>query len=150
MADLQNANREEFVLDRDTKNEPGSPPVAATIFTKIDAAAVFVPDFTFVGLRTDGRSTPNPNVLVEYGWALKALGYRRIVPIMNTAYGGSLAIDLPFDLRHHRHPITYHCPEDADEATRKLVREQLAKDCPRRMNFEPPRRSSFEPGWRPA
>jgi hypothetical protein len=67
-------------------------------------------------------------VLVEYGWALKALGYRRIVPIMNTAYGGSLAIDLPFDLRHHRHPITYHCPEDADETTRKFIREQLAKD----------------------
>jgi hypothetical protein len=127
-ADLQNANREDFVLDRDTKDEPGSPPVAATIFTKIDAAAVFVPDFTFVGLRPDGRSTPNPNVLVEYGWALKALGYRRIVPIMNTAYGGSLEIDLPFDLRHHRHPITYHCPEDADEATRKSVREQLVKE----------------------
>jgi len=127
-ADVQNANREDFVLDRDTKDVPGSPPVAATIFAKIDAAAVFVPDFTFVGSRADGRATPNPNVLIEYGWALKSLGYPRIVPIMNTAYGGSLETDLPFDLRHHRHPIKYHCPEDADEATRKLVRNQLAKD----------------------
>lgn len=134
-ANLQNANREEFVLDRDTKDEPGSPPIAATIFRKIDAAAVFVPDCTFVGTRTDGRSTPNPNVLLEYGWALKSLGYKRIVPIFNTAFGGSLETNLPFDLRHLRHPITYHCPEDADEATRKVVREQLAKELTRAISL---------------
>ena len=134
-ADLQNANREDFVLDRDTKDEPGHPPVAATIFRKIDAAAVFVPDFTFVGTRTDGRSTPNPNVLVEYGWALKSLGHRRIVPIFNTAFGGSMEANLPFDLRHLRHPITYHCPEDADEATRKVAREQLAKELTRAIGL---------------
>jgi hypothetical protein len=27
--------------------------------------------------------------------------------------------------------------------------DQPARECPRRLNFEPPRRSSFEPGWRP-
>lgn len=134
-ADLQNANRDDFVLDRDTKDEPGSPHIAATIFRKIDAAAVFVPDLTFVGKRPDGRSTPNPNVLVEYGWALKALGSRRIVPIINTAYGGSLETDLPFDLRHLRHPLTYHCPEDADEATRTTVRDQLAKELTRAIGL---------------
>ncbi|HDR9483217.1 TPA: hypothetical protein QDC20_000316 [Burkholderia aenigmatica] len=126
--DLQEADRNELVLDRDTKNTPGFPPIAQTIFQKIDAAAVFVPDFTFVGERADGRPTPNPNVLIEYGWALKALGHGRIVPVMNTAFGEPSDATLPFDLRHQRHPITYHCPEDADEATRKAVREKLTKD----------------------
>ena len=26
----------------------------------------------------------NPNVLIEYGWALNALGHSRILPVMNT------------------------------------------------------------------
>ena len=61
-------------VDCDTKGVPGSPPIVDTIFRKIDAATVFVPDLTFVGTRPDGRpSPPNPNVLIEYGWALKSL-----------------------------------------------------------------------------
>jgi hypothetical protein len=118
-------------VDRDTKNVPGSPPIAETIFGKIDKAAVFVPDLTFVGVRADRRPTPNPNVLIEYGWALKSLGHGRIVPVMNTAFGMPNAENLPFNLRHLRHPITYDCPPDADEQKRKHVREQLAKDLER-------------------
>src|SRR4051794_26567008 len=75
----------ELAVDRDTKGVPGSPPIVETIFKKIDGAAVFVPDLTFVGLRNDGRPSPNPNVLIEYGWALKALGHARILPVMNIA-----------------------------------------------------------------
>jgi hypothetical protein len=133
--DLEEADRNEFVLDRDTKDVPGFPPIAQTIFEKIDAAAVFVPDFTFVGERSDGRPTPNPNVLIEYGWALKALGYERIVPVMNTAFGEPSDRTLPFDLRHQRHPITYYCPDDADESTRKAVREKLSKDLERAIGL---------------
>lgn len=127
-ANLEEAERNDLELDRDTKNVPGSPPIADTIFRKIDAAAAFVPDLTFVGTRADGRPTPNPNVLIEYGWALKALGHERIIAVMNTAFGAPSDATLPFDLRHQRHPITYHCPDDADDAARKAVREQLSKD----------------------
>ena len=42
-------------IDRDTKGIPGSPPIVETIFRKIDAASVFVPDLTFIGTRPDGR-----------------------------------------------------------------------------------------------
>jgi hypothetical protein len=56
-------------VDSNTKGVAGSPPIVDTIFRKIDGAAVFVPDLTFIGKRPDGRPTPNPNVLVEYGWA---------------------------------------------------------------------------------
>lgn len=134
-ADLEEANRNELKLDRDTMDVPGFPPITQTIFQKIDAAAVFVPDFTFVGERADGRPTPNPNVLIEYGWALKALGHERIVPVMNTAFGEPSDATLPFDLRHQRHPITYHCPDDADDRTRKSVREKLSKDLERAIRL---------------
>lgn len=118
-------------IDRDTLGVPGSPPIADTIFQKIDNAVVFVPDLSFVGRRIDGRPTPNPNVLIEYGWASKALGNSRIVPVMNTAFGVPGADTLPFNLRHLRHPITYHCPPEADEETRKRARERLSKELER-------------------
>ena len=118
----------ELAVDRDTMGVAGSPPIVDTIFRKIDQAAVFVPDLTFVGKRLDGRPTPNPNVLIEYGWALKSLTYSRIIPILNTAYGEPVADAMPFNMRHLRNPIAYHCPVGLEDAARKQVRDQLAKD----------------------
>jgi hypothetical protein len=116
-----------LMLDRDTKNVAGSPPIVETIFRKIDSAAIFVPDLTFVGNRSDQRPTPNPNVLIEYGWALKTLGHNRIVGVMNTAYGEAKGENMPFDLRHQKYPITYFCPEGASDAVRTAARDSLAK-----------------------
>jgi hypothetical protein len=118
----------ELAVDRDTVGVAGSPPIVDTIFRKIDQAAVFVPDLTFIGERLDGRPTPNSNVLVEYGWALKSIGHGRIVPIMNTAYGEPIADAMPFNMRHLRNPIAYQCTADLDDDTRKQVREKLAKE----------------------
>jgi hypothetical protein len=124
---IDEAIRDELAIDKDTKGVPGSPPIVQTIFSKIDKAAVFVPDLTFVGSRNDGRPTPNPNVLIEYGWALKSLGNERIVPVMNTAFGAPTAETMPFDMRHLRHPIQYFCPDNADDAIRRQAREGLTK-----------------------
>jgi hypothetical protein len=108
--EVEDAVREELTVDRDTIGVAGSPPIVETIFRKIDQAALFVPDLTFTGKRLDGRPTPNPNVLIEYGWALKSLSHSRIVPVMNTAYGEPVADAMPFNMRHLRNPIPYHCP----------------------------------------
>ena len=126
-AEVEDAVRE-IEIDRDTKNVGGSPPIVETIFRKIDGAAVFVPDLTIIGKRNDGRPTPNPNVLVEYGWALKALTHARIAPVMNTAYGAPSGDAMPFDMRHLRNPITYCCEPGADDVTRKQARDQLSKE----------------------
>jgi hypothetical protein len=123
---IEEAERE-LQIDRDTKDVPGSPPIVETIFRKIDRAAVFLPDLTFIADRPDGRPTPNPNVLIEYGWALKQLGHARIVPVMNTAFGEP-SDAMPFDLKHLRNPITYHCSPELDESGRKKARDQLAKE----------------------
>jgi hypothetical protein len=124
-AEIEEAKRD-AVLDSDTQGVPGSPPIVETIFKKIDAAAVFVPDLTFVSVRPGGRPAPNPNVLIEYGWALKSRTHSRIVAVMNTAHGEPTRESLPFDLGHMRRPITYHCADDADDATRQRARKDLA------------------------
>jgi hypothetical protein len=77
---VEPAIREGLEVDKDTKGVPGSPPIVDTILKKIEAAAVFVPDFTFVGTRVRGEPTGNPNVLIEYGWALRCLTHARPRP----------------------------------------------------------------------
>lgn len=126
-ATVDEAERPELEIDRDTLGVAGSPPIMDTIFAKIDAARAFVADLTFVGKRTDGeRLTPNPNVLIEYGWALKSLGYPYIIGVMNVAHGDPDDHDLPFDLGHLRRPIRFECPIAADDATRAVQRKALA------------------------
>lgn len=119
--------REQLEVDKDTRNVPGSPPIFDTIRRKIECAAVFVPDLTFVCRRSDGTLVPNPNVLIEYGYALKSLTHHRIIGVMNKAYGEPSRASLPFDLAHHRFPITYDLPEDASNETRKGEEARLGK-----------------------
>jgi hypothetical protein len=61
------------VIDRDTQGVPGSADIANMIFGKIVGADVFVADVSFVNNASPGRRTPNPNVLVELGYALVGL-----------------------------------------------------------------------------
>jgi hypothetical protein len=102
----------EPTIDRDIQGVPGAPDIGATIFAKIDAAAAFVADVTIVGETAGGRPTPNPNVLIELGYALRALGGPRVVLVQNTAFGGPEL--LPFDLRQ-KVVMTYASPADAPE-----------------------------------
>ena len=81
----------EPVIDRDTEGIPGAPDIASTIFEKIDAAKVFVCDVSIIGLSGD-RTTPNPNVLLELGYAVRALGWRSIIMVLNAAYGGARVV----------------------------------------------------------
>lgn len=102
----------EPVVDRDTVGVPGSPDIASTIFNKIDQAQIFVCDVSIVNLMKEARPTPNPNVLIELGYALKALGSDRIIMVMNRAFGEPEL--LPFDLRLRR-VVTYNMPVAENE-----------------------------------
>jgi hypothetical protein len=131
-AEIEGAHRDEndskaAVLDRDTAGEPGSPPIVDTIFKKIDRAAAFVSDITYVAQRNDGRRSPNPNVLFEHGWAWKSLTWRAVISVMNVAHGHPKDHPLPFDLQHSRGPVLFDCPDDAPVEQRKAARAQLAK-----------------------
>jgi hypothetical protein len=85
-------------------------------------------DLTFVGESRPGinpsaekiRLFPNPNVLIEYGYALRCHTHAKIIGLMNAAFGEPNADTLPFDLRHLRWPITYRlsknsAPDKADQ-----------------------------------
>lgn len=87
----------EPVVDRDTAGVPGSPAISDTILQKIGRADVFVPDVSIVMSGSAGRSSPNPNVVMELGYAVAQLGWDRIIMVMNTAFGD--VTQLPFDLR---------------------------------------------------
>jgi hypothetical protein len=103
----------EPVVDRDTQGVAGSPNIATTIYEKIDQAAVFVADVSIINYpSTSDRLTPNPNVLLELGYALKSLGINRIILVMNKVFGQPE--QLPFDLRMNR-VVTYHMPEQSEQ-----------------------------------
>lgn len=89
----------EPVIDRDTAGVPGAPDIASVILAKIDRAQVFVADVSIIHQGT-GRLGPNPNVLIELGYALKSLGWSRVIVVMNAAFGAVEA--LPFDIRTKR------------------------------------------------
>jgi len=112
----------EPVVDRDTQGVAGAPDIASTIFAKIDAADVFVADITITARPNDGRVAPNPNVLVELGFAFKALGYEKVILVFNRAFGK--IEELPFDLRMRR-VISYDMPAATDE--RASERKSLEK-----------------------
>ena len=111
---------ERLEIDHDTRGLPGSPDIVNAILAKIDSAAVFVADITPIAISDKGKHIANPNVLIELGYAKKALGPERVVTIWNTAFTDSGFEELPFDLRGRRGPITYALPAGAS-------REELAK-----------------------
>lgn len=118
----------EAVVDRDTVGVAGTPGIAETILQKIDDCDAFVCDVSIINsseevsktnlfvqlvravaqvvlertfkYRRIKRLAPNPNVLIELGYAAARTGWDRIILLQNTAYGdpGSL----PFDLRNRR------------------------------------------------
>jgi hypothetical protein len=129
----EEARRNDLHLDHDTKGLSGSPEVASEIFRKIAASAVFIADMTPVGKgaeRVDAAGRPiapkplmNPNVAIELGYALRALGSEKFLMILNESYGGTAS--LPFDIQHRRHPITYRLPEAAPKAEIEKARKAL-------------------------
>lgn len=131
-ARLESAERPELALDKDTQGVTGSPPIVETILRKIDACAVFVADLTFTGqslpeLRedTEPRYFPNPNVLIEHGYAVARHGHQRVIAVMNAAFGGTVKDHLPFDLKHLRWPIVYCYGPNSKDRDAQL--EQLVK-----------------------
>jgi hypothetical protein len=71
------------------------------------------------------QAEATPNVLIELGYAKKALGTARVITVWNTAFTRSRPEDLPFDLRGRRGPITYvlnaGAPREALATARSLL-----------------------------
>ncbi len=100
--------------DRDTNGVNGSPDITTTIFDKIDKSVLFVCDVSIINSDYNGRKTPNPNVLMELGYAANKLGWDRIICLFDINTG--TIEELPFDLRQKR--ITSYDSNKKDEKDR--------------------------------
>jgi hypothetical protein len=91
------------VIDEATRDVPGSPNIPQTIFDKIRAADAFVGDISTINTsHLEGqRACPNPNVMVELGYAIAQIGWGRIIMLFNKAHG-LFPTDVPFDIDRHR------------------------------------------------
>lgn len=91
-------------VDFDTRGESGSPDIGEVILRKIRAADVVVCDVTPVARREKDlpssapKSIPNPNVMLEAGYALGSIGPEKLVLVCDEAISSSL----PFDIRSRR------------------------------------------------
>lgn len=86
--------------DEATLGTTGSPDIVTTLFSKIDDCDLFVADISlcFSDNNGKGKKSPNPNVLLELGYAVKTLSWERIICLCNTDYGN----EYPFDIAHNR------------------------------------------------
>ncbi len=92
-------NGYQLEIDEATRNLPGSPKIEDAILEKISSADIFVCDITPVA--SCGRKLmPNSNVIFELGFALHALGDKRVILL---AKNGDWDVnDMPFDFNHRR------------------------------------------------
>lgn len=87
-------------LDQSTWNIPGMPKIEDVVKDKIEKCDIFIADITPITSK-DSKQIPNPNVLIELGYALKAIGPNSIILVAQN--DGSWEVkDLPFDINHHR------------------------------------------------
>lgn len=86
--------------DEATKGITGSPNIVTTLFSKIDECDLFIADLSlcYTENLNKEKKSPNPNVLLELGYAAKTLGWERVICLCNTDYGD----EYPFDVSHNR------------------------------------------------
>ena len=128
--EIAKENSTVITVDRDTKGVGGTPGIVDTIFQKIRSCDVFVWDGTIIN--ESPRYSPNPNVLIELGYAFAIVGEGRIIGIMNEANGIGPE-NLPFDLVHRRWPIRYNLDEsdpnyaESKKDTKDIIVKSLKK-----------------------
>jgi hypothetical protein len=133
-------------VDYGFKNTPGTPGLIEEMLGKSEKADMVVVDMTLTGLKSwtkavlqgdneefsvyrvnkkDKTLSPNPNVLLETGFAWSQKGKYRTLFLMNEAFGAPS--ELPVDFSGLRHGITYNLNSD-NYHEKKSKRNQLVKD----------------------
>ncbi|MCA9211840.1 MAG: hypothetical protein KDB27_02150 [Planctomycetales bacterium] len=120
-------------VDRDTQNVAGAVNISDTIFEKIDKCRIFVCDVSLINrpqkkVAADAhqqRPTPNPNVLIEAGYAAKACTWERVIFVFNKDTGPIEA--LPFDIRG-RKVLTYELAPNQDKSSQRALLVRLLKN----------------------
>ena len=112
--------------DEATMGLTGSPDIVKAIFDKINNSDLFVADVSLCFTNNDkGKKSPNPNVLIELGYAIKVLGWERVICVFNSAYGAPE--ELPFDIQHHS-LLSYSFEGKSNNEVKLIVAESIFKD----------------------
>jgi hypothetical protein len=136
----------EVTLDFGFRKTPGTPLLIDEMLKKSTESDMVIVDLTFTSAKEwldaelldedDTHSwfgvpkgkrklSPNPNVLLETGYAWAKKGTYRTLAVMNDAFG--TPEELPVDLKGFRWGITYNLDE-TNYDIRKAVRKELAND----------------------
>ncbi|MBV9784078.1 MAG: hypothetical protein JO264_09685 [Acidisphaera sp.] len=113
-------------VDRPPPGRINQPPairggLGPVVLDRIREADVFLADLTLTGPGA-AATTPCPNVMLEYGYALAALGEQRTLAVMNEAFGAPAT--LPADLQLKNWPILYSAAAQADPEAGERARQQ--------------------------
>lgn len=86
--------------DEATKGLTGSPNIVESIYKKIESCDLFIADITscYRGVYRENKMSPNPNVLLELGFAAKCLDWGRVICFCNSDNDNSY----PFDIAQNR------------------------------------------------
>jgi len=99
-------------IESDMRGASGSQDIPNTLFKKIKEADLFIGDVNIVGLSIYREgATPNPNVLIELGYAAAELGWDKIILMMNTKH--DKIEELPFDIKQ-RSILWYNSDSEKD------------------------------------
>ncbi|WP_316828616.1 hypothetical protein [Pedobacter miscanthi] len=153
----------EFIITDALRHQVGQVAVADTIIdTVIPACDIFVADLTatrvsgLVRFFTGSKPIPNPNVMTEYGVALKSLGKERIISLINTSTNGSPrnnAEIIPFDVRQDRFPTEFNYSKKSEnrkaEIKKTLIDDLASTLKPTIKHVLETQKSRFRPfvGW---
>lgn len=106
---MQSLQKNDIVFTSDSRGEAGTPDLSTTIFDKIDKCDIFIADISIINSESQYRIMPNPNVLVELGYAARSIGWSKIICVYNQKFAP--IENLPFDIRG-RKPIVYNSDND--------------------------------------
>lgn len=109
----------EFFIESDSRGDEGTPDLVSSIFSKIDSCDIFLADISIINKEVNSRKTPNPNVLIELGYACSKIGWEKTICVFNSDYGK--IENLPFDIRN-RKPIIYNTNFDKQISKESFVK----------------------------
>lgn len=117
-------NGSSFHVDESTANVPGCPEIVSTILEKITKSAIFVCDITPVCTigSEERKLIPNPNVMLELGYAAHSLSWNNILCIADT---DELVGKMPFDVATRRYIAYSALKYNAEEQLRNKIIQAL-------------------------
>ena len=111
-----------IVIDQDSRNTTRESSIDYIILQKIPNCDFFVGDITPVAKDDKEKPIPNPNVMLELGYAAKAIGWARCLLVWNEKYGN--LNQAPFDIRN-RSIISYNSTDSKDINFYSILKEKI-------------------------